>query len=327
MSEHPFAQFVRILGKGKKGSRSLTQEEAFAAMSMILAGDVRPEQLGAFLMLLRVKEESPEELAGFVEAARLHAHAPTDLAVDLDWSSYAGKKRQLPWYLLAAFALADSGTKVFMHGSRGHTEGRLYTEDMLAFFGLQSSRTWADVSDALAQHNFAFMSINDMVPMLGDIIQLRPILGLRSPVHTLCRLINPLHADATVDGVFHPAYAPMHQETSRILGVNNGLTIRGDGGEAELKPDSDCEVRWIRQGHLSDEQWLRIYPQRFVKDEVLAPELLLACWKGEAQHEYGLGAVQTTLAALLVLLGKATDQEHALALAKDVWSARNKARF
>ena len=55
--EHPFAQYVRILGKGKRGSRDLTQEEAYAAMCMILADQVRAEQLGAFLMLLRHKEE------------------------------------------------------------------------------------------------------------------------------------------------------------------------------------------------------------------------------------------------------------------------------
>ncbi len=327
MSEHPFAPYVRILGKGKKGSRSLTQEEAFDAMGMILAGNVRPEQLGAFLMLLRVKEESPEELAGFVEAARLHAYAPKDLKIDLDWSSYAGKKRQLPWYMLSALALADSGVRVFMHGSKGHTEGRLYTEDMLSIFGLKACATWSEVDQGLDQHNFAFMSINQMVPMLGEIIQLRPILGLRSPVHTLCRLINPLNSPATLDGVFHPAYAPMHQETSRILGVQQGLTIRGDGGEAELKPDSDCEVRWIREGELSDEQWLRIYPQRFVKDETLEPNLLLACWRGEIEHEYGVGAVITTLAALLVLLGKASSQTEATSIAQDLWGQRRKDRY
>lgn len=27
-AEHPFAQFVRILGKGKRGARDLTREEA-----------------------------------------------------------------------------------------------------------------------------------------------------------------------------------------------------------------------------------------------------------------------------------------------------------
>ena len=69
-TEHAFAEFIRILGKGKKGSRPLTQDEAYRAMSMILAGKVLPVQLGAFLMLMRIKEETPEELAGFVLAGR-----------------------------------------------------------------------------------------------------------------------------------------------------------------------------------------------------------------------------------------------------------------
>ena len=68
--EHRFAEYIRIIGKGKKGSRPLTQEEAYQAMKMILANEVEPIQLGAFLMLMRVKEETPEELAGFVLAAR-----------------------------------------------------------------------------------------------------------------------------------------------------------------------------------------------------------------------------------------------------------------
>ncbi|MDH5410445.1 MAG: glycosyl transferase, partial [Alphaproteobacteria bacterium] len=62
--EHPFAQYVRILGRGKALTRSLTIEEAEAAMDMILRGEVLPEQLGAFLMLLRVKEEDGQEIAG-----------------------------------------------------------------------------------------------------------------------------------------------------------------------------------------------------------------------------------------------------------------------
>ena len=35
-AEHPFAQFVRILGKGKRGARNLTREEAHEAMGMLL---------------------------------------------------------------------------------------------------------------------------------------------------------------------------------------------------------------------------------------------------------------------------------------------------
>ena len=52
--EHSFAEYIRILGKGKKGSRPLTQDEAYRSMKMIMAGEVLPVQLGAFLMLMRV---------------------------------------------------------------------------------------------------------------------------------------------------------------------------------------------------------------------------------------------------------------------------------
>ncbi|MFZ5697516.1 MAG: glycosyl transferase, partial [Pseudomonadota bacterium] len=96
--EHPFAQYVRILGKGRKGSRALSESEAFAAMAMILRGEVLDIQLGAFLMLLRVKEETGAEIAGFVRAARvLMNEERKTLRADIDWASYAGKKNHLPW--------------------------------------------------------------------------------------------------------------------------------------------------------------------------------------------------------------------------------------
>ncbi|MFT5707461.1 MAG: anthranilate phosphoribosyltransferase, partial [Oceanospirillaceae bacterium] len=169
MQEHPFAQYVRILGKGKKGSRSLTFEEARDAMGLILDDKVRAEQLGAFLMLLRVKEESPEELAGFVTAVRARNPAPSNIAVSLDWSTYAGKKRQLPWFLLTALLLAENGHRVFMHGAKGHTAGRIYIQDVLTLFSIASCADWSQVSAQLDTHNFAFMGINTLAPKVGDI--------------------------------------------------------------------------------------------------------------------------------------------------------------
>lgn len=108
--EHPFAEIIRILGKGRNGSRGLTYDEAYRAMSMIMAEEVEPVQLGAFLMLMRVKEESPEEVAAAVNAIKPTLTIPTDMpTVDIDWSSYAGKKRVLPWYLLATLLMAQNG--------------------------------------------------------------------------------------------------------------------------------------------------------------------------------------------------------------------------
>jgi anthranilate phosphoribosyltransferase len=70
ISEHPFAPFVRALGKGPQLARHLTEAEAFEAGCMVMDGRVEPIQLGAFLCLMRVMGETPEELAGLVRAAR-----------------------------------------------------------------------------------------------------------------------------------------------------------------------------------------------------------------------------------------------------------------
>ena len=134
--EHPFAQYVRILGKGRRGSRSFTEDEAFQAMKMILEAKVEDVQLGAFLMLLRVKEESAEELSGFVKAAKAHLNVKVKTTPDLDWSSYAGKRRHLPWFILSALLLSDNNYKIFMHGASGHTVGRIYTESVLNYLNL-----------------------------------------------------------------------------------------------------------------------------------------------------------------------------------------------
>ncbi|MCW8885830.1 MAG: glycosyl transferase family protein [Motiliproteus sp.] len=326
-NEHPFAQYVRILGKGKKGSRSLTQEEAREAMALILEGQVRPEQLGAFLMLLRVKEESPEELSGFVRAVKAQMPVPDELKVDLDWSTYAGKKNRLPWFFLSALALAESGVRVLMHGARGHTSGRIYIEDLLHVFGLKSSHNWLDAELELAHCNLAYVPIEMLSPVLAEVINLRPILGLRSPVHTLCRLLNPLDAAYRVDGVFHPAYGPMHQKTAKLLGQNNSVTIKGDGGEAEIKPDSDCTTQWVSDGEYVDDEWPRFFNQREVKDKDLDVQDLLRFWRGDIENSYGEAAVIQTMAVCLKLMGRASNVTEAVELAEGIWSDRNRSKY
>ena len=125
--EHPFAPFVRTLGRGRRGARSLEREEARTALGMILDGEADPLQTGAFLMLLRVKEETAEEIAGFVQAARERAQLPEcPITVDLDWPTYAGKRQQPPWYLLSALLLAAHGHRVLMHGCEPHARNRLF---------------------------------------------------------------------------------------------------------------------------------------------------------------------------------------------------------
>ena len=177
-SPHPFARFVQILGRGKSLTRSLNVAEAQEAMGMILAGKVLPEQLGAFLMLLRVKEESPEEIAGFVLAARAAMALPSPLPqADLDWSSYAGKRRQLPWFLLAAQLLARNGVRVFMHGTEGHTAGRVYTREVLARLGIPVASSFERSGRASWPAKFRLLASRSYQPGAGAAHQPAPDSG------------------------------------------------------------------------------------------------------------------------------------------------------
>lgn len=322
-TEHPFAQYVRILGKGKRGARSLTIEEAEDAMQLIMEGKVEDAQLGAFLMLLRVKEESPEEMAGFVRAARKTIAAP-NISADLDWGSYAGKRKHLPWFLLSAFVLAGQGIKVFMHGSSGHTAGRLYTDSVLPALGFELADSWQVAQQQLSERNFCYMSLEHIDPTLQRLIGMRQLLGLRSPVHTLARLLNPTKAPCSLQSIFHPAYGITHQQASVLLEQPAMAVIKGDGGEFERKADATCSVKQVLNNSASEEKWPRLLEQKHPEEEQLDPMILKQVWNGDVEHLYGINAVIGTLAILLKLMGHANTQQEAMELAEKWWNERNK---
>jgi anthranilate phosphoribosyltransferase len=326
--EHPFAEFVRILGKGRKGSRGLSQEEARTAFRMILDEEVTPEQLGAFLMLMRVKEETPEEVAGAVLAIRDYLDIPENAPkVDLDWSSYAGKKRQLPWFILSTLTLAENGVTVFMHGASGHTNGRVYTKDILNNLGLQPCTSLDQAYQELEKRRFAYLDIEYMCPKLHHIIELRPFLGLRSPVHTVARMVNPFNAPYVMQGIFHPGYQPTHQQAAILLNQPHLAVIKGDGGEIERNPDVECLVQSVHNGEMIDETWPAMFKRRHVKDEEMNPQRLGQLWRGEIEDEYANAAVIGTIAITLKMMGKADNQQAAETMAAEMWNNRAKDKY
>lgn len=316
--EHPFAPFVRILGKGKRGARDLTREEAREAMGMLLDGKAEDTQLGAFLMLLRHKEESAQELAGFTEAVRQRLQIPP-ISVDIDWPTYAGKRRHLPWYLLAAKCLASNGVRILMHGGGAHTAGRMYTEQQLELLGIARCEDWDATATTLDNEKFAFMPLDAWMPKLQRMIDQRNILGLRSPIHSLARILNPVGARCVLQSIFHPGYQANHREASRLLG-DTAIVIKGEGGEIEMNPDGVSHLYGTQGAEPWDEEWPALSPQRHVKPAQLDPQHLVAVWQG-AEDAYGELAVVATMALALRGLGQPRDA--AFAQASAFWAQRN----
>lgn len=321
--EHRFAQYVRTLGRGKKGARSLTFDEAHAAMGMILADEVEPVQLGAFLMLMRVKEESPEELAGFVRAARDALSLGGDLPqATVDWSTYAGKRRQLPWYVLSALLLAENGITILMHGTRGYKDDRIYGPDVIRYLGLPLCNDLGQAAAELENRRFAFIELERFSPELKHILDLRGLFGLRSPINTLLRMLNPLDAPYLMQGIFHPGYRVIHQKAAQRLGQAHMAVFKGEGGETERNPDIPCPVLTVEHGRLHEEEWPAMFTKRHLKPTALELSHLRAVWRGENDDEYGVAAVVGTAAITLRLLGRAPDPLGAERLAAELWARR-----
>jgi len=319
MSEHRFSHFIRTLGRGPGRSRALTREEAREALGMVLRGEADPHQVGAFLMLLRFRGEDPEEVAGLVEAAREAIGAgppPAGCApVDLDWPSYgAGRTRDAPWFLLAALALARSGRRVLMHGSNEFSSGMPVSE-ALSMLGLRPATDRADALHQLDATGFAYLPLATMSPALAGLLDLRRLLGLRSPINTVARLLDPFDACAGVDGVFHPPYIALHLAAAARLGRRRLLVAKGGGGEVERNPAKPVVAQ------LHD----RVSGRAEIELPATLPGIgrttahdLVAVWRGETGGAER-ATVLATLAMALLATGDATSAAEADASAEELW--------
>lgn len=323
MTEHPFAQYVRTLGRGRHGARPLSTPQALAAMRMILSNEATPEQIGAFLMLLRSREETPEETAGMILAVRETLLAPPATVVDLDWPSYAGKRRHLPWFVLSARLLAQSGVRVLMHGSADGPEDRIFAESALAALGLPIAQNRDEALLSVAKHNFAFLALDRLHPRMASLFGLRSVLGLRSPINTIVRMVNPGYATHTLQSVFHPNYADIHSRAAVILGEASLCVFKGEGGEVERNPDTACNVQYVQRGVATTEEWPALFAQRHLKDEQLDLSRLTQVWRGTANDEYGEAAIIATAAMALRLMERAHSPEEAMLHARTMWDNRD----
>ncbi|MBU2879402.1 glycosyl transferase family protein [Aliiglaciecola lipolytica] len=318
-----FKHFIRIIGRGQRAGRTLTQQEAFDAMTMVIEERVTPEQKGAFLMLLRVREETPEELAGFTQAFRQHTIAGLDsLHVDLDMGCYAGKRRQLPWFLLAVLVLAQQGKRIFLHGTNEPDSKRLYLNEVMPHLGFSVATSTQMVAEQLATLGFSYMELEQVNPQLDKIIQLRAQFGLRSCANTLARILNPSKANFSLQGVFHRQVDEKHRLTAALLEDPNMLCFRGEGGEIEFNPERDVALHICRNTEHKVINVEAFNESRMTKPRQLIASELIEFWEGK-ENTYAHDAVIGTLSIMLVLM-EDLDWSEALNQAKALWSMRNK---
>ncbi len=316
------APYVRTLGRGPGRSRSLTREEAREAMALILSGEAAPEAIGALLMLMRFRGETAGEVAGFVEAARETLPPWPGPAPALDWPSYAaGRTRGLPWFLLSARLVAQAGAPVLLHGWNSHQKAAASVRAALPAAGIAEASSIQEAADLIAANGIAYLPLEAFAPRLLELLRLRDVLGLRSAVNTVLRVLNPARAPAAVQGVFHPPYRELQADACDLLGQPAMTVLKGGGGEFERHPSKAIALYGTRGGARweSDAPALEDDTRRLA-DENPDPADLARLWSGELTDPFATAIVLGTAELALETCGLAPG------LAQELWTNRNASR-
>ena len=316
------APYVRILARGQGRARSMTLDEAHAAMTGMLAPEADREAIGAILMLMRMKGETAEEIAGFATAVRDTLGAWPGARPALDWPAYAaGRTRGLPWFLLSARLVADAGVPVLLHGWNSHQSTGASVRAALPRLGIGIADGVRAAGDRIGADGIAYLPLEHLSPGLMALLRLRDVLGLRSCVNTVCRMLNPAGAPAAVQGVFHPPYRELQADAARLMGLPRLTVLKGGGGEFEHHPAKDIAIFGLRDG----EPWNGLTGRPVAAHQRLAdapaePEALADIWTGARTDAFAEAIVLSTASLALETAGVADPER----MARDVWAARNR---
>jgi anthranilate phosphoribosyltransferase len=223
-------KYIKEIGRGKDGARSLTREQAADLFGQVLDGAVTDLEIGGFCLAMRIKGETPQEMAGFLDAthARLNLlPATADGTPTIVIPSYNGARKLPVLTPLLALLLAREGLPVLIHGVATEST-RVYTSKVLEALDRQAQTAINNI----AKGEVAFVPTEVLCPGLQRLLEVRRVVNLRNSGHSVVKLMNPcLGKSLLVSSYTHPEYAVSMAATFELM-QSNALLLRGTEGES-----------------------------------------------------------------------------------------------
>ena len=221
-------QYIKDIGRGKDGARSLTREQAADLFGQVLDGTVTDLEVGAFCIAMRIKGETPLEMAGFLDAteARLDRFPATGKTTVV-LPSYNGARKLPVLTPLLGLMLAREGVPVLIHGAATES-ARVTSADVLQALDIPA----LTAVRALAPGELSYAPTEMLCPGLKRLLDVRRVVGLRNSAHSLVKLMNPCVGRALIVSSYtHPEYALSMAATFALTGAQ-ALLLRGTEGES-----------------------------------------------------------------------------------------------
>ena len=241
------SHYIKEIGRGARGAKPLAREQAQDLFGQVLDGRVTDLEVGAFCLAMRIKGETPEEMAGFLDAAHERlARFPVTAGQRplIVIPSYNGARKLPVLTPLLALLLAREGLPVLLHGSQ--TEARRVTSaSVLDAMGIAPMACVREVKDGEVAHATTQL----LCPGLKRLLDVRQVVGLRNPAHSVVKLMLPADGERQllVSSYTHPAYAESMAETFALMRTN-ALLSRGLEGESVADPRRTAQVDGFVQG-------------------------------------------------------------------------------
>lgn len=221
------SQYIKEIGRGKQGARSLSREQAADLFGQVLDGTVTDLETGAFCLAMRIKGETAEEMAGFIDAAHARLNRiPASGKPMVVLPSYNGARKLPVLTPLLALLIARRGLPVLIHGTATES-ARVFVPHVLQALDIHA----LPAIRAIAPGEAAYVPTELLCPGLKRLLDARRVIGLRNSSHSLVKLMNPCQGPAVIVSSYtHPEYALSMAAVFELMG-STALLLRGTEGE------------------------------------------------------------------------------------------------
>jgi len=248
------ARFIKEIGRGKDGARSLSRQDARLMYEAMLDARVSDLELGAILLAMRVKGEAVEEIGGFLDAAEASfaALAAPDCAyAPVVLPSYNGSRKMANLTPLLCMLLVRQGVPVLMHGVT-HDPLRVTSAEIFSALGIAHAASAQEAQALMAAGKPAFIPIQALAPKISRLLGMRAILGVRNSTHTLVKIMQPFSSPALrLTSYTHPEYLDMLSDYFAHAAPHergDAFLMRGTEGETVANARRAQRIDWFSRG-------------------------------------------------------------------------------
>lgn len=231
--------------------QNLTAELMSSAMQEILAGQISPIQIAAFLTALRIKGETPLEIFGAVESLRSKAtpiHTQRQNVIDTCGTGGDGSGT-FNISTASALVAAGAGATVAKHGNKAISSA-CGSANVLQELGVNIEISPEKIGACIDEVGIGFLFAANLHQSMKYVGPVRQELKQRTLFNLLGPMLNPAQAKRQVIGVYQADIQITVAEVLKKLGSTHVIVVHSEDGLDEISLSAPTRLVELKEGTI-----------------------------------------------------------------------------